>query len=143
MGALYPEGSYFTGYPMKSLLDAGVLVSSSTDAPCGETIKGTIQNIIEVATTGIAPTYNYHVYNPDELISVREVLDCLTINGAKQIGIDDKCGSIKVTKNADFVILDKNFLDFTELEDLKTIHEANIEYVYFEGSKVFPKPSIN
>ena len=142
MGALYPEGSYFTGYPMRSLLDAGVLVSSSTDAPCGETIKGNIQNIIEVATTGIAPGdeyKDYHVFNPDELISVRDVLDCLTINGAKQLGIDDKCGSIKVGKNADFVVLDKNFLNYVKLEDLQTIHDANIEYVYFEGNKVFPK----
>ncbi len=138
MGALYPEGSYFTGYPMRSLLDAGVLVSSSTDAPCGEAIKGTIQNIIEVATTGIAPTYDYHVFNPDELITVREVLDCLTINGAKQLGIDNKCGSIKVGKNADFVVLDKNFLNYVEYEDLKTIHESKIEYVYFEGNKVYP-----
>lgn len=139
MADFYPEGAYANGYPMKSFVKKGALISSSTDAPCGEKVKGNIQNIIEVSTTGIDPEFNGRSFNPDELLTVREALDCLTINGAKQLGIEDKCGSIKVNKNADFVILDKNFLNYTKLEDLRTIHTANIDNVYFEGKVVFPK----
>ncbi|MCQ2795070.1 MAG: amidohydrolase family protein, partial [Bacilli bacterium] len=127
MESLYPEGAYASGYPMKSFVNKGALISSSTDAPCGEKVKGNIQNIIEVSTTGIDPEFNGRSFNPNELLTVKEALDCLTINGAKQLGIDDKCGSIKVNKNADFVILDKNFLNYTELKDLRTIHEAKID----------------
>ncbi len=136
---LIPEDIALKGYPMKSLIDAGVLVSSSTDAPCGEEVLGNIQNIIEVATTGITPNLEGSPYNPDELLSVREILECLTINGAKQMGIDNKCGSIKVGKNADFVIMDTNFLDYVNLDDLRTIHNVEIEQVYFEGSLVYSK----
>ncbi|MCQ2792423.1 MAG: amidohydrolase family protein [Bacilli bacterium] len=139
LAGLIPEDIALKGYPMKSLIDAGVLVSSSTDAPCGEQVLGNIQNVIEVATTGITPTLEGSSYNKDELLSVREVLECLTINGAKQLRIDDKCGSIKVGKNADFVTMDTNFLNYTKLEDLRTIHNTKINSVYFEGNIVFPK----
>lgn len=135
---MIPEDIALKGYPMKSLIDAGILVSSSTDAPCGETTLGNIQNIIEVATTGLAPTIDGVPYNAEELLTVREILECLTINGAKQMGIDNKCGSIKVGKNADFVTMDTNFLNYTKQEELRTIHNAKINQVYFEGNKVFP-----
>ena len=135
MSAAYPEGIYGSGYPMKSLMDAGVTVSSSTDAPAAESIKGSIQNIIEVAVTGITPGEEYRAYAPGELLTVREALQCLTIDGARQLGIGDKCGSVKVGKNADFVILDTDFLDF-EGEALRTIHRTKIKNVYFEGKEV-------
>lgn len=130
-------GDYFDkGYPMKSLIDAGILVSSSTDAPAGEAIEGNIFNIIEVATTGIAPTSDNEPFNTKELLTVREVLDSLTINGARQMGIDDKCGSIKNGKNADFIIIDTNFLDYKE-GDLRKIHDSKIKEMYFEGKNVY------
>lgn len=121
---------------MKSLLDCGIVVSSSTDAPCAEAIEGNIMNIIEVATTGMTPEVKTRPFAPEELLTVREALKCLTINGARQMGIADKCGSIKTGKNADFVILDTNFLDFKD-ENLRTIHNVKIKNVYFEGEKVY------
>ena len=93
-------------------------------------------NIIEVSVTGIEPGKDYRPFNPSELVSVKQALDCLTIDGAKQLGIEDKCGSIKVGKNADFVILDTNFLDY-EGEQLKTIHNSKVLEVYFEGKNVY------
>ncbi len=132
----YPKGIFESGYPMKSLVDCGITVSSSTDAPCAEFIKGNIQNIIEVAVTGMGPGDDAKPYNTKELLSIREVLNCLTIDGARQLGIDDRCGSVKEGKNADFVILDTDFLDFTG-EDLRTIHNTKIMSVYFEGKEVY------
>lgn len=120
---------------MKSLMDAGVTVSSSTDAPAAEAIKGNIQNIIEVAVTGMTPGDAFPAYRPEELLTVREALQCLTIDGARQLGIDDKCGSVKPGKNADFVILDTDFLDF-ERKALRTIHKTEIKNVFFEGKQV-------
>lgn len=132
----FPKGIFESGYPMKSLIDSGITVSSSTDAPCAEFIKGNIQNIIEVAVTGIAPGDEARPYNAGELLSIREVLNCLTIDGARQLGIDDRCGSIKVGKNADFIIMDTDFLDYTGA-DLRTIHNTKIQSVYFEGKEVY------
>lgn len=137
ISALYPEGYFQKGYPIKSLIDKGVTVSSSTDAPAAESIVGNIFNIIEVSTTGKDPGHKaFAPYNPSESVDVKTALKCMTINGAKNLGIDDKCGSIKVGKSADFVVIDKNFLHYTEDKDLRTIHDSKIENVYFEGKCV-------
>ena len=76
------EENYYKGYPMKSLIDNGVVVSSSTDAPAAAFCTGNIQNVIEIATTGIAPETNSQAFTPSELLTVKEALKCLTINGA-------------------------------------------------------------
>ena len=133
---IFPKGVFESGYPMKSLIDAGITVSSSTDAPAAETLEGNIMNILTVATTGLTPDKDNTIpYNTTELLTVREALKCLTINGAKNMGIDDMTGSIKVGKNADFVILDTNFLDYKDA-DLIKIHDVKIKDVYFEGKNV-------
>ncbi|MCQ2752402.1 MAG: amidohydrolase family protein [Coriobacteriales bacterium] len=134
--ATFPAGIFENGYPMKSLIDKGIIVTSSTDAPCAEALEGNILNIIEVSVTGQSPEEEGIPYNTKELLSIREVLECLTINGARQLEIDDKCGSIKQGKNADFVILDKDFLDY-QGEELRTIHNTKIKSVYFEGNEVY------
>ena len=131
-----PDGIYDSGYPMKSLVDAGVSVASSTDAPAAETIEGNIFNVIETSTTGMNIGSNSLVFNPSELLTVKEALKMLTIEGANQLGFSDKCGSIKVGKNADFLILDKNFLNYTG-EKLRDIHNTKIKNVYFEGKNVY------
>ena len=132
------ESRYLKGYQMKTLLNKGINISSSTDAPAAASLEGSVLNVIEVAVTGQEPESDIDPFAPNELLTVKEALECLTINGAKQLGIEDKCGSIKVGKNADFVVLDKNFLNYVEYKDLKTIHDSKIEYVYFEGNKVYP-----
>ena len=76
------QDNYYSGYPMKSLIDNGVVVSSSTDAPAAVYCTGNIQNVIEVATTGIIPEENAKPFTPSELLTVKNALKALTINGA-------------------------------------------------------------
>ena len=130
------EEMFYGGYPMKSLLDDGVIVSSSTDAPAAESVVGSIVNILEVAATGIEPHKNAKPFAEKELISVREGLKALTINGAYQLGLEKERGSVKVGKYADFVILDKNILDYKG-EQLRTIGDTKILNTYFEGENVY------
>ena len=125
---------YVDGYPMKSLSDAGVRFCSSTDAPAAEDIEGNIVNVIYVSVNGIAPDAADCVpFDTDELITVREALKALTIDGAWTLGIDDVRGSIKEGKYADFVILDKNLLTCLPEE----IKDARVERTYFEGCCVY------
>ena len=130
------EDYYYSGYPMKTLLDNGVVMSSSTDAPAAEYIEGNIMNVIEVATTGIMPNEDAEPFSKDELLTVREALKSLTINGAWQLGLEKERGSIKEGKYADFVILDTNILDY-EGEQLHKIHNVKILNTYFEGKEVY------
>lgn len=130
------EEMYYNGYPIKSLMDKGVIVSSSTDAPAAVTIDGNILNIVEISVTGVQPGYDEPAFNPKENVTIRDALDALTINGAWQLGLENERGSIKVGKYADFVIIDKNILSY-QGEQLKEIHNAKILNTYFEGEKVY------
>ena len=138
MTSIIPEEFYFTGYPMKSLLAAGIIVSSSTDSPAGLT-PGTVPNIIGVAVNGICPEFpDADPLNPTELLTVAQTLNCLTINGAVSLGLQDERGSIEVGKYADFVVLDKDVLE-QEKTNKKDIFNTKVACTWFEGQQVYPK----
>ena len=75
----------------------------------------------------------YTVLPPaDERMGIEEMLLGFTINGAKQLGIEDKKGSITVGKDADFLVFDN---------DLLTAEQEGFSHnkpkdVYFCGKKV-------
>ena len=138
--SIMPPEVYESGYPMKKLLDAGILVSSSTDAPCGETIPGTVPNIIGVTVTGLFPTFlDAAPLGPDDLLTASEALKCLTINGAASLGLEKERGSIEVGKYADFVVLDKDVLEMEAQGKQKEIFKVNVANTWFEGNQVYPK----
>ena len=139
---LLSEEKYNSGYPMKSLIKNGVIMSSSTDAPAAVTIEGNIMNVLEVATTGKEPNDGAEVFGKDELITIQEGLKALTINGAWQLGIEKERGSVKVGKYADFVILDENILNYHD-EELSKINETKILNTYFEGKNVYSNKNGN
>ncbi len=133
-----PKDIYESGYPMKSLLDAGIVVSSSTDSPAGNT-PGTVPNIIGVAVNGVCPEFpDASPLNPTELLTVAQTLECLTMGGAISLGLQDERGSIEVGKYADFVVLDRDVLE-QEKTDKKDIFNTKVASTWFEGQKVYPK----
>ena len=76
-------------------------------------------------TTEVFPPAN-------ERMGVEEMLLGYTINAAKQIGAEDRKGSIEVGKDADFLVFDN---------DLLTADHEGFSYnkpaeVYFAGEKV-------
>ena len=131
---------YIHGYPLKSQLDRGIVLSSSTDFPSNANGPIDILNIIEIAVNG---TLNKETNYPkgveiapfakSELITFDQALDVMTINGAKLLGIDNERGSIETGKYADFLFINK---DISSCKKDK-IHEGEIEMVYFEGKKVY------
>lgn len=138
--SIMPAEIYESGYPMKSLMDAGIVVSSSTDAPCGESVIGTVPNIIGASVNGLSPEYlGVDPLNPTELLTVAQVLKCLTINGAASLGLEKERGSIEVGKYADFVVLDKDVLELEAQDQCKEIFQANVSSTWFEGRKVYPR----
>jgi hypothetical protein len=60
---------------------------------------------------------------PEQKISVKEAIECYTINNAYAVFEEDEKGSIAVGKLADFVVLD---------EDILTIDPIKIENVKVE-----------
>lgn len=62
-------------------------------------------------------------------MSETEALAMVTINPAKQLGIDDKVGSIEVGKSADMVLLDKDPLD----------NFSKVQKVWIDGHEYFDR----
>jgi hypothetical protein len=110
-------------YPMKSLLDAGILIASGSDCPIEE----------PDVVMGLHALVTRNGFVPEECISMEEALKTYTINGAYAAFEENIKGSIEVGKLADFVILDKNPLEVHEneikdLEVLETIIRGKTVY---------------
>ena len=134
---------FIHGYPLKSQLDKGIVLTSSTDYPSNSFGPTDILNIIELALNGTmeiqegAFPYGAEVapFAKSELLTFNQALDVMTINGAKLLGIEKERGSIEVGKFADFIFIDKDISTCPK----DKIHEASIEMVYFEGKIVYSK----
>ena len=126
----------------KTVWDTGALVTWSSDnIAYGDLVNWNPYLGMEVGMTRIrtektrVPEYNRTdaVFPPEnERMSIEEMLLGYTINGAKQLGIEDKKGSIEAGKDADFLVFDN---------DLLTAEHEGFSYnkpqeVYFCGKKV-------
>ena len=125
--------TFMVGYPIKSLIENGVLVTSSTDVPAASGAPTDVCGIIEVAVNDTRGDMEVVPEDPSECVSVEQALDIMTINGAKQLQVEDERGSVEVGKYADFLLIDK---DITAC-DYDKIHEGKVISVYFEGNQVY------
>jgi hypothetical protein len=79
-------------------------------------------------------TMSGRVLGEAERITVPEALHAVTLGAAYLLGQDDKKGSIKAGKLADFTVLDRNPLDVASPDELKDIKVLGTVM----GGKVFP-----
>jgi predicted amidohydrolase YtcJ len=93
-------------WPMRTVLNAGTLVSGSSDTPC------TYPNwLLGVQAAVLRESWaSGQVSGPDECITVEEAITMYTINGAWQDHMDNIKGSIEVGKLADLQILGADIL---------------------------------
>ena len=126
----------------KTVWDTGALVTWSSDnIAYGDLVNWSPYLGMEVGMTRIRTektriaefNRTAEVLPPaDERMGIEEMILGYTINGAKQLGIEDKKGSITVGKDADFLVFDN---------DLLTAEHEGFSYnkpqeVYFCGKKV-------
>ncbi len=129
-------------YRSKTLWDSGALVTwSSDDIDYGDFSTWSPYLGMEVGMTRWtsektkAPDYNRTVAElgpANEKMSIEEMIVGYTINGAKQLGIEEHKGSIETGKDADFLVFDKDLLT-AEQEGFS--HNKPVD-VYFQGKKV-------
>lgn len=103
-------------WPMRTALDSGLKLSSSSDAPI--TVPNWrlgVENAVlrESLVSGA-------VSGPEQCITVEEAIKTYTINGAWQDHMEDLKGSIEVGKLADFCVIDKDILTI-DPHQIKTI----------------------
>ena len=121
------------GYPIKSLIDNGVLVTSSTDVPGNSGAPTTVPGIIEVAVNDTRGDFETAQHDAQERVSVETAMDIMTINGAKQLQMENERGSIESGKYADFIFINKDISSCAK----DKIHEGVVKAVYFEGKEVY------
>jgi imidazolonepropionase len=79
--------------PARQLIDAGAIVSLSTDCNPGSSMTESMQIAIQLATLQMKMT-------------VEESITAATLNGAHSLRLANETGSIEVGKRADFLLLD-------------------------------------
>ena len=108
--------------PLRDMVDAGLLLTSGSDAPC------TVPNPIE----GIHICCNHP--NPAQALTVEEALKTYTLWAARSAFDDNLYGSLTPGKKANFVVLDKNILSIPK-EDIRTVR---IKGVFLNGKRFRP-----
>ena len=114
-------------YPVKSLLQRGINVSLSSDAPV-------VKNFSPLMNIGISverKDAEGFLIAEEERISVAEAIHAYTMGSAAANGEDHVYGSISEGKWADFIIADKNPLEISASQ----IQGVNIMAAYINGEK--------
>lgn len=120
-------------YPMKSFFDAGAITASSSDYPV--TIPCNPMTAIETGVTRLMEnrTEPDSVLWPEEGVSVEQMVQSFTLNGAIANGWENETGSIETGKSADFIILDTNIFSVPA----KEISNAKVLLTTFRGKVIY------
>ncbi len=126
-------------YPMKSFFDAGVTVASASDYPVSWPPDPMLA--IEIGVTRTVPEGSEIYVDPDyetaltpaECVTVEQMIESFTMNGARAIFKEDEIGSLEVGKVADLVVLSQNILEV----DPGEIHNTIALLTYFAGQEVY------
>ena len=132
-----PEGSrnnryntyWKTGAPIAFSSDVTILPSLAGDT----LMKPFLGMEIGMRRLEIGETNEKWVDDPNEKLTLDQLLTGYTINGAKQCSWEDITGSIEVGKSAEMVVLDKNLYEIP----VETIHEVEPLLTIFKGEVVY------
>ena len=112
-------------YPMKSIVDAGVMLISGSDCPIEDPSP----------ILGLHALVNRNGFVPEQCIPMEEALKTYTINAAYGAFEEKVKGSIEAGKLADLVILDKNPLEVP----IDKIRDIQIMETIIRGKSVYKK----
>ncbi|MEE2884828.1 MAG: amidohydrolase family protein [Chloroflexota bacterium] len=111
-------------YRMKSLIDAGVTVAASSDAPISEP-----NPLLGIYSAVTRCTESGNVVGIGERVDLEQALAMHTINSAYAANQENQRGSIKIGKLADLVLIDK---DLTKIEKPEIL-EAKVTLTVLGG----------
>lgn len=130
---LGPE-RYPLQFPVNTLRKGGVLLTFGYDSIGNDICVSPFYNSYFGVLRG-TDTEGIVIPPHSEGLTIEDCMIGYTINGAKQLRIDDKVGSITTGKEADFVILDRDVFNVP----VKEIKEVNVEKTFLRGKCVFDR----
>jgi hypothetical protein len=130
-----PNSYYERGfYPAKSTRDAGGILAAGSDAPVNTRDPQPFLNMQIGVTRAMPP---YPPANPWERLTVRDMIDAYTINGARAMGREAEFGSLEVGKSADFILVDQDILAVADAGKPELIGNTKVLETWFRGAKVY------
>ena len=123
------EERYANMYKTKSLFDIDAIVTFSSDEWWGDDLLSTYLNPYFGMQIGHTRQFPKEWWETDddgirapvnEQLSLEQLIEGYTQNGAYQVRMENDIGSIEAGKLADFVVLDKNLFDIDRYEIWKT-----------------------
>ena len=138
--ALHVPGSYYEAhaYPVRSIQKAGGILVAGSDAPV-ETRDP--RPFVNMARALVRRLPGQPSLNAAEEVSIRDVLDAYTINGARFLGREQDAGSLEVGKSADFIVLDQDILQLAARGQADQIAATSVLQTWFMGREVYRRPT--
>ena len=130
-----PKGFYEPNvYPFKGVKDAGGILVAGSDAPVNTPDPQPFVNMALAVTRrlpGGPPE------SPQQAISIRDVIEAYTINGARFLHRDAQAGSIEVGKSADFIVVDQDILALADQGKAGEVARTHVLKTWFQGKPVY------
>jgi predicted amidohydrolase YtcJ len=134
--ALHVPGSYYeaNAYPARAVRQAGAILVAGSDAPVETRDPRPFVNMMRAVTRRLP---GLPALNSQQALTLREVLDAYTINGARLLGREAEIGSLEAGKSADFVVLDSDILRLADQSEPLKIADAHVLETWFMGKLVW------
>lgn len=142
----YRQDSAFINkfYPVESIRKNGGIISIGSDAPIDFKGPRPFTNIMYGLLRGEwipdpanvpeemlgEDDYRWVVMNKEERMSIRDLIDAYTINGAKALQQDKLVGSLEIGKLADFIIINQDIIAMAESITLDEKGNEDTETAY-------------
>jgi predicted amidohydrolase YtcJ len=138
--ALNAPGGYYEShvYPFKAVKEAGGILVAGSDAPVDSRDPRPFVNMA-IGVTRRAP--GLQPQNPAQALSIRDLIDAYTINGARFLNRDEVAGSLEVGKSADLIIVDRDILQLADSGHAQDIMRTQVLETWFQGKQVYARPA--
>ena len=120
-------------YPMRSFWEHGIVAASASDYPVSPPPDPLIGIQAGVLRTDPWAGGRSGTLWPEEAVTVEQMIESFTINGAYANFLEDETGSLEVGKAADLVVLSRDILSCPSEE----IVDAGVELTVFGGRPVY------
>ncbi|MCP5096074.1 MAG: amidohydrolase, partial [Chloroflexi bacterium] len=119
-------------YPMRSFIDAGIVMASSSDFPVTIPFDPLIGIQLGITRSEIGKK-NGDVLCSDEQVTLEDMIVSFTYNGAYANFLESETGSLEIGKKADIVVLDQNLFEIPAAE----IAQTKVLMTLVDGKEVF------